>query len=131
MVCGRGGGGGGRLWGGCCWAVLGMLFSVVVFVFVFGLVFVCLFVVVLICFVLFCFGFCCFFLWFVFCLFLLFFVFFLGGGGLSVPAICQCISGTDLLKQSLSTEVEVADHTFYLTLSPYTDTVQTVPMLTV
>ena len=50
---------------------------------------------------------------------------------LNVPATCQCISGTDLLRQfyvlPLPTEIEVADQTFHLTQSQYTDTGPTSP----
>ena len=43
---------------------------------------------------------------------------------LNVPATGWCISGTDLLRQVLraATEIEVADQTFCLTQSQYTDT---------
>ena len=48
---------------------------------------------------------------------------------LNVPTTCKCISGTDLLRQFdvLHTEVEVADQTFHLTQSQYTDTRPTSP----
>ena len=48
---------------------------------------------------------------------------------LNVPATCECISGTDLLRQftCCHTEIEVADQTFYLTQSQYTDTGPTSP----
>ena len=42
---------------------------------------------------------------------------------LNVPATCECISGTDLLNFTCChTEIEVADPTFDLTQSQYTDT---------
>ena len=59
-----------------------------------------------------------------------------GGGGLfvcwlfNVPATGECISGTDLLRSNYTcchTEIEVADQTFYLTQSQYTDTGPTSP----
>ena len=48
---------------------------------------------------------------------------------LNVPATCECISGTDLLRQftCCHTEIEVADPTFHLTQSQYTDTGPTSP----
>ena len=47
---------------------------------------------------------------------------------LNVPATCECISGTDLLNFTCChTEIEVADPTFYLTQSQYTDTGPTSP----
>ena len=50
---------------------------------------------------------------------------------LDVPATCQCISGTDLFNCTCChTEIEVADQTFYLDLSQYTDTGPTSPRLT-
>ena len=47
----------------------------------------------------------------------------------NVPATCKCISGTDLLRQftCYHNEVEVADQTFHLTQSQYTDTQPTSP----
>ena len=45
---------------------------------------------------------------------------------LNVPATGECISRTDLLRQ-FYTEVEVADQTFHLTQSQYTDTGPTSP----
>ena len=49
-------------------------------------------------------------------------------GCLHVPATCQCISGTDLLNFTCChTEIQVADPTFYLTQSQYTDTWPTSP----
>ena len=49
----------------------------------------------------------------------------------NVPATCECISGTDLLRSGnftcCHTDIEVADQTFYLTQSPYTDTRPTSP----
>ena len=58
-----------------------------------------------------------------------------GGGGivvvgwlLNVPATGQCISGTDLLNfMRCHTEIEVAQQTFHLTPSQYTDTGPTSP----
>ena len=57
-----------------------------------------------------------------------------GGGGvvgclLNVPAACEYISGTDLLRQftCCHTEIEVADQIFHLTQSQYTDTRPTSP----
>ena len=50
---------------------------------------------------------------------------------LNVPATCYCISGTDLLRQfcgAAHTEIEVADQTFHLTQSQYTDTGPTTPI---
>ena len=42
---------------------------------------------------------------------------------LNVPATCECISGTDLLKFTCyHIEIQVADPTFHLTQSQYTDT---------
>ena len=57
------------------------------------------------------------------------------GGGLlvcwllNVPATCECISGTDLPRHftCCHTEKEVADPTFHLTKSQYTDTGPTSP----
>ena len=47
---------------------------------------------------------------------------------LNVPATCECISGTDLLNfDCCHTEIEVADPTFHLTQSQYTDTRLTSP----
>ena len=49
---------------------------------------------------------------------------------LNVPATCECISGTDLLRQfygAATLEIEVADQTSYLTQSQYTDTGPTSP----
>ena len=48
---------------------------------------------------------------------------------LNVPATCQCISGTDLLRHftCCHTEIEVADPTFHLTQSQYADTGPTSP----
>ena len=50
---------------------------------------------------------------------------------LDVPATCECISGTDLIRSDYftcrHTEIEVADQTFYLTQSQYTDTGPTSP----
>ena len=50
---------------------------------------------------------------------------------LNVPVTCYCISGTDLLRQlgytRCHTEIEVADPTFYLTHSQYTDSGPTSP----
>ena len=47
---------------------------------------------------------------------------------LNVPATCECISGTDLLNFTCcQTEIEVADPTFYLTQSQYTDNGPTSP----
>ena len=47
---------------------------------------------------------------------------------LSVPATCYCISETDLLHfMCCHTEIEVADQTFYLTQSQYTNTGPTIP----
>ena len=47
---------------------------------------------------------------------------------LNVPATCECISGTDLLNFTCyHTDIEVADQTFYLTQSQYTDTGPTSP----
>ena len=48
---------------------------------------------------------------------------------LYVPATCECISGTNLLRQLhvLHTETEVADQTVHLTQSQYTDTGPTSP----
>ena len=47
---------------------------------------------------------------------------------LNVPATCQCISGTDLLIFTCChTEIEVADPTFHLTRSQYTDNGPTSP----
>ena len=47
----------------------------------------------------------------------------------NVPATCECISGTDLLDNftCCHTEIEVADPTFHLTQSQYTDTGPTSP----
>ena len=45
-----------------------------------------------------------------------------------VPATCECISGTDLLNfMCCHTEIDVADQTFHLTQSQYTDTGPTSP----
>ena len=43
---------------------------------------------------------------------------------LEIPATCWCISRTDMLRQVyvLSHQHTSTDQTFYLTLSPYTDT---------
>ena len=47
---------------------------------------------------------------------------------LNVPATCECISGTDLLNFTCcKPEIEVADQTFHLTRSQYTDTGPTSP----
>ena len=50
---------------------------------------------------------------------------------LNVPATCECLSGTDMLRQNYftrcHTEIEVADQTFCLTLSQYSDTGPTSP----
>ena len=48
---------------------------------------------------------------------------------LNVPATCKCISGTDLLGQVTCCHnvIEVADQTFYLTQSQYTDAGLTIP----
>ena len=47
---------------------------------------------------------------------------------LNVPATCLCISGTDLINFTYwHTETEVADQTFYLTQSQYTDNGPTSP----
>ena len=47
---------------------------------------------------------------------------------LNVPAANECISGTDLLNFTCChTEIEVADQTFHLTQSQYTDTGPTSP----
>ena len=50
---------------------------------------------------------------------------------LNVPATCECISGTDLLRQFYvlphSTVIEVAEQTFHLIQSQYTDTEPTSP----
>ena len=47
---------------------------------------------------------------------------------LTAPAICKCISGTDLLNFTCChTEIEVADQTFHLTQSQYTNTAPTSP----
>ena len=48
---------------------------------------------------------------------------------LNVPATCECISGTDLLGHftCCHTEIEIADPTFYLTQSQYTNTGPTSP----
>ena len=47
---------------------------------------------------------------------------------LNVPATCQCTSRTDLLTCTCChTEIEVADPTFHLTQSQYTDTGPTSP----
>ena len=47
---------------------------------------------------------------------------------LNVQATCECISGTDLLNFTCChTEIEVADPTFHLTQSQYTDTGLTSP----
>ena len=49
---------------------------------------------------------------------------------LNVPATCECVSGTDLLRQFFTcchTEIEVADPTFHLTQSQYIDTGPTSP----
>ena len=43
---------------------------------------------------------------------------------LNVPATCKCISGTDTC---CHTEIEVADQTFHLTQSQFTDTGPTCP----
>ena len=60
-----------------------------------------------------------------------------GGGGreisvcwlLNVPATCEYISGTELLRHftCCHTEIKVADQTFHLTQSQYTDTGPTSP----
>ena len=56
------------------------------------------------------------------------FLVFVVGWLLNVPATCECISGTDLLNFTrCHTEIEVADQTFYLTQSQYTDTGPTSP----
>ena len=49
---------------------------------------------------------------------------------LNVPATWECISGTDLHRQFMCchTEIEVADPTFHLTQSRYTDTGPTSPI---
>ena len=44
-----------------------------------------------------------------------------------IPATCLCISGIDLLRQVYYTEIEVADQTFCLTQSQFTDTGPTSP----
>ena len=54
------------------------------------------------------------------------------GGGvcwlLNVPVTCECISGTDLRRQLyVLPHLEVADPTFHLTQSQYTDTEPTSP----
>ena len=47
---------------------------------------------------------------------------------LNVPETCSCISGMDVLNFTCChTEIEVADETFYLTQSQYTDTRLTSP----
>ena len=47
---------------------------------------------------------------------------------LNVPATCECISGTDLLRQVyVLPHSEAADPTFYFTQSQYTDTGPTSP----
>ena len=48
---------------------------------------------------------------------------------LYIPAACECISGSDLLRQfrCCHTEIEVADLTFHLTQSQYTDSRLTTP----
>ena len=47
---------------------------------------------------------------------------------LNVPATCECISSTDLLNfMCCHTEIDVADQTFHLTQSQYTDTRPTNP----
>ena len=47
---------------------------------------------------------------------------------LNVPVTCECISGTDLHNFTCChTEIEVADQTFNLTQSQYTDTGPTSP----
>ena len=50
-------------------------------------------------------------------------------GLLYVPATCECISGTDLLRHftCCHTKIVVADQTFYLTQPQYTDTGPTSP----